>query len=554
MAMPEPSAPAAAPRSGLTGALRTVVLAAILLLPVAFLMGAFDRLLAPSPRPGSGPELSGSAALENAARLVKSLPARTDALALAAQATPEGHWRFVNRSGEVFTAGTPDEMKRAILVLHPEAKGSVHLALYVTEDTVLRRAAATKALPASTELFVVVGQESYRLVRRGDGASERFFAEVRPHLLIEMADRRLFGEAVWQLARPLSKAEIRVLALEPGGPATLSAAPRIDPVSRRPLIDVVDPGNLAAAMGVVSGQTLLLTGRIERELLYFQPASGGERSLVLKDLFKAAEAADVNLIVLHAAATPRQPGGRNWLWQTVEVAGLEEARQRSRLADFLNGLGAPNRRMAAIALPVGGRALLDVTPAGDVPGSPLTRGVGDFFSGIVNDLTGRVVPTGVKANLRSAERQQEFDRRWLPGVPSVAQFAYLALMFIGLFGVPVSRVWWVRVWPPEAPAEYAGHVGLWAARAVRALAYVLVFLPLTAVVAAPHSLGAQVWDGVRTPMRFWRRLAGSRAPRAPKAAAPKPAGPDARLPPSPAGNFDWSVLEAPGPRQRTPNR
>ena len=269
-------------------------------------------------------------------------------MALAAQATQEGHWRFVNRAGEIFTAGTPDEMKRAVSVLHPEAKAGGRRPSTLPTTPSSATARRSRTLPASAELFVVYGSESYRVLRRVDGAVERFFAEVRPNLVVEMGDQRLFGEAAWQLARPLDKAGIRVLALEPGGPSTLSARPRIDTATKRALIDAIDPDSLPAAMGSVRGQTLLITGRIERELLYVQPSSGPERSLLLKDLFQASEDADVNLIMLQAASTPRQPGGRNWLWLTVEVTGLEAAMQRARMADFLNALGAPSRRLAPL--------------------------------------------------------------------------------------------------------------------------------------------------------------------------------------------------------------
>jgi hypothetical protein len=262
----------------------------------------------------------------------------------------------------------------------------------------------------------------------------------------------------------------------------------------------------------------------------------------LKDLFKASEEADVNLIVLHASATPRQPGGRNWLWLTVEVKGLEQALQRARMADFLNALGAPNRRLAAIAMPVGGRALLDLAPADDLAGTGAARQVGDFFSSLVSDITGNVVTAAVQANLRSAERQEELDRRLVPGVPSSAQVVYLALFIVGLFGVPLSRVWWQRVWPREDAAEYAGRAGYWAARTVRALAYALVFMPLTAVAAGPLNLFVQVSDGVMAPVRLWRRLRGPRSAR--EAQGAKAAG-DGHPGPGPrAGHDDWAVLEA----------
>src|SRR5512145_876718 len=86
--------------------LRTVALAAVLLLPVAIVSGWLEKIAGTSVRPGAPI----SPALETAVRYVRGLPARGDTVALAAQGTPEGHWRFVNKSGEMFTVGTPDEM------------------------------------------------------------------------------------------------------------------------------------------------------------------------------------------------------------------------------------------------------------------------------------------------------------------------------------------------------------------------------------------------------------------------------------------------------------
>ena len=128
--------------------LRTVALAAVLLLPVAIVAGWLEKIAGTAVR--RGPPIS--PALESAVRYVRGLPARADVVALAAQGTPEGHWRFVSRSGEMYTAGAPDEMKRVVTVLHPEARPGARLSLYMTQDTVLRDRVALKALPAGRVL------------------------------------------------------------------------------------------------------------------------------------------------------------------------------------------------------------------------------------------------------------------------------------------------------------------------------------------------------------------------------------------------------------------
>jgi hypothetical protein len=471
---------------------------------LAKVMGAAEQAAPRTARLGGG-------ALENAAVHLRSIGAKADGPVLAAQATQEGHWRFVNKSGETFTAGTPEEMKRVASVLLPEAKADARLSLYVTEDTLFPNRAALKDLPKGTELNVVVRSESYPVLRRGDGAAEKLFAQVRPNLFVEMAERKAFEEAVWQLTRPLNKANVRVLALEPGGPSTLASSPRIDPGTKRATVDAIDPASLPAALGSVRGQTVLITGRVDGRLLWIQPATGNERSLLLADLFKAAEEADVNLVVLRAASTPRQPGGRNWLWQKVEVRGLEQAMEHARFADFLNALGGINTRMLASAAPSGRRTSLDIKPASDLASGPMQSPVGDLFSGIVSDITGRVVTTSLQASMRSAERQEELDQRVIPGIPSDYQLGYLALVLLGLLGVPVSRTWWRRLWPPEVVSEYAGQAGYQAARIIRAVVFLVLFLPLTAPVTAPYNLARQTYEAATAPVRWWRWLTGGRA-------------------------------------------
>jgi hypothetical protein len=484
-----------------------VMLAALLLLPVAVQANWLSKVAGTAEQAAPRAARSGAAAIDSAAAHVKALPVTSNGAALAAQATQEGHWRFVNKAGETFTAGTPEELARVATVLLPEAKTDIKLSLYVTQDTVFQYRAALKDLPKGTELYVVAGSESYRILRRGDGAAERLFAEVRPGLIVELAERASFDETIWQLARPLKSANVRILALEPGGPPRLASAPRTDPATKRTMVDVVDPASLPAALGSVRGQTVLVTGRVDGRLLYVQPASGAERSVLLPDLFKAAEEADVNLIVLRTASTPRQPGGRNWLWQRVEVRGLEQAMQHPTVADFLNALGGANTRMTVTSTPSGRRTAIDIKPTADFAG-PLQNPVGDLFSGIFSDVTGRGITTGLEANVRSAERQTELDQRLIPGIPSDFQAGYLVLIVLGLFGVPISRAWWRRLWPPEVATEYAGRAGYLAARTVRSAVFLLLFLPLTALVAAPFNLGRQVWEAATAPARLWRRLTG----------------------------------------------
>src|SRR5690606_23546477 len=127
------------------------------------------------------------------------------------------------------------------------------VALYLSEDTVFAQRAALKDLPADAELHVVVGKDAYRL-RRGTAADD-LAAEFRPGVVVRLTDRALFEETVYRLAKPLNRSDIRVLALETGGPARLSSAPRYDPATKAALVDQVDPTALPQALSGLRGQT-----------------------------------------------------------------------------------------------------------------------------------------------------------------------------------------------------------------------------------------------------------------------------------------------------------
>ena len=462
---------------------------------------------------GSEATRFGAVGLERATAVLERLPATAKGYALAAHATPEGHWKFVNREGEVFTAGTPDELKRAVPTLLPEAAADAKLAFYLDEDTVFGDRTLLRELPEGSSLYVVAGRDSYPLVRRSDAVPDALFAAVRPHLVVALSDRGLFEDAIAQLERPLSRASIRTLALEPGGPVTLSSSPRLDPQTKTALVDAIDPAELPGAMRSLRGQTVLVTGRTEENLLLFRPSSGAEQSLKLRDLIDAAADADVNLVILNAEA-PRQPGGRNWLWQRISVDGLDEALKRAMLGDFLDALGAGRGEFrASIDREGDGRVLIRAVP--DTSGAePITGLVGDWLSKVASNVTGNVVTSALEVHARDEERQVELDRRIVPSIPADYQIAYLVSLVAGFMGWGLARDWWQRIWPQEQRSEYRGAAGYRAAQAARLVAFLTVFLPLVGVPALLGSLALQVWEFAALPFRIVRRLS-SRTPASP---------------------------------------
>ena len=459
--------------------------------------------------------MSAVSALEHAAAHVKSLTvAKSGGTAIAAQATAEGHWTLVSRSGETFTSANAAEFARGIQLLAPEiAAAEGKLALYLTEDSVFAGRIGLKDLPKSAAVYMVRDKDAYRLIRRNDGSS--LFAEVRPGLVVEITERLLFDEALYQLARPVNRSGVRVLSLEPGGPASLSSVPRFEPSGTRALVDMIDPARFADALPRLKGQTALITGRVDGDTLFLQAAGSTERGVKLRELIAAAEAADVNLIVLRATSS-RQPGGRNWLWQTVEVRGLDDALKSATMSDFLASLGNGRAPFAVTVSQSGAgqigvlRTSLDLVPVRDVTSAmPTVAEVSGKLTELAGSVTGHVAIQAVSAHVRSSERQSELDRRIVPGVPSWAQGVYAMALFLGFFGATVSARWWARIWPPENRAEYGNGFGYWAARSIRGSLFYLVFMPLSGPLSAALAALQRLRTAALVPMRWWHQTRGS---------------------------------------------
>jgi hypothetical protein len=346
-------------------------------------------------------------------------------------------------------------------------------------------------------------------------APDRLLAEVRTHLLFEVTEPQALREILWQLDRKLEPASVRLLSLEPGGSRTLPAIAKRDATGRNLLPDAVDPFGLAKALPALKGQKVLIVGRLDKDLLWFQPRSGPEQSVLLQDVRDAAIASDIALVVLDSRL-PRQPGERTWTYLKVNVPGLDEAMKGATIGDFYNAIAAAQGKLVLrVREQTADRVRIEALPfkatwGGFGAAASETRGsqelsVGGILRDLVSGMTGSVATTSVHMDLRSKIRQSELDRRWLPGLPSTLQMTYGLLLALGLAAWPTAARWWGRIWPAEDRDEYGAGAGYWAARAIRGLIFVLMFVPLVAVVAFPCQVVASLAETVLMVMKSARQ-------------------------------------------------
>ncbi|MEZ5855084.1 MAG: hypothetical protein R3D67_10210 [Hyphomicrobiaceae bacterium] len=422
-------------------------------------------------------------------KYIRSLAVAPGRGVVGAMATDVGHWRLANRSGERFTAANKDELARAFEVLAPEASGeAARLAIYVDPNTLYRHASQLRALPHQALTWVVGRAKAYRLIALTDTKDRKFAIEFDANLLLAARDQSEFDEMAWQLSRPLQRASVRTLRLAPAGPTGIARLPTIDAANRRAEPDLVDPGHVGAGLASLTGQMVLISGQWQGARLVFTPESGASSSLGWTELEGAARRNDVNLIVV-GASSPRQPGTRNWLWQTATLSNVDAAVAQSQLGAFLVALAGDGPLVVRLKTAQQASLVLEVLPQTAHTGRPtgpldsLTDVVTGKLSELVSQTSGRIAVERLDLVLPTRARQAELDRRLVKWLPSNVQFTLAAILAAGLASLPVLLGWWHSIWPPEVRNEYAHATGYVTARLARWLIFAAVFVPLAALPA-----------------------------------------------------------------------
>jgi hypothetical protein len=450
----------------------------------------------------------------DAARLIARLPEEAKRGAIAAEALPDGAWRFKNAAGETVTAASADRVENALKILDagdPDTAISSRT-FYIDEDTAFLNADALAALPQGASFRLAIDGDSYGLLRLGTGADARQFIEINPRLVTELKDRALFDETLWQSRRAISPSNLRLLSLDPAADKTLVQAAARGPDGEL-VAEAVDPFALGSALGALRGQMAIVVGHVEAGLLRF--ASGEGQSIAVSELLKAAETNDVHLIVLDAIS-PKQPG-RTTLWlQTRTVAGLDAALATGRFGDFLAELARGQGRFIVTAeRVVSGHIRLSAVPAPpEVPkagdtgwgSAELTRTAGDVASRLAERLAGEVMTRAVTADLNDRNSQTDFDLRLVPGIPADTQVTYGLFWILGAIAFSETRRWWTaltRRFVPDLRTLRSGP------RVLAEAAYWTLFTPMVGTLSFPVFVARttirQVSDFVRMILRPFRR-------------------------------------------------
>jgi hypothetical protein len=377
-------------------------------------------------------------------------------------------------------------------ILSPLSEQAAQQVIVLAGETLFKDRSKLKALPPDAELSALIESRVYAVHKRLFEGVEQYSLDVGNGVRVPIRSRAEVHEMLWQLARPVDLAAIRVLALEPGATAILKRTGPSNPEPGRVTVEAVDPDRLPHMLTAVARGTVVISGRMNGSVLHFRPSSGPERTLILDELRRAAAASDVNLVVIESASA-RQPGTRNWFWQRVGLTRLDGPRTKPALPDLIGQLtgGVPVETNAVAISDL--RTSFQLSGLGRGAGGGWSAPMSETWRNLAPEVTGTIVASGLRLDVTSRSRQRELDSRFIPGIPSLVQVAYLCLLILGVAGTGVAREWWQRLWPLEARSDYARRAGYWAARSVRGALYLLVFMPLVAVVSAPVAMIRGTW-------------------------------------------------------------
>jgi len=447
---------------------------------------------------------------ETLAARIDDLDVPKSGLALAAHLGNNGHWTFINKKRERFTANSADEVARAIDVLGGQsiAGPKQGLTLVVAGDTLFRQVGSDDPLallPRRARLLALINGRALEVVALNGGKTKRALA-VRRNVLVPLTDAASTHEAVWQLNRQLRPKKLTVVTLVAGQPQPDGAPFRTSADGLAVRGEQVQGTRLAAALPALRQRTVIMTGRIDGDVLTFRSAAGLEETLDLSPVRAAAAAHDINLLLIHAP-TPRQPGARNWFWQRASVDGLNTVLQTATYADLLSGLAGQTSQMRVrVRRSTAKRTVLIADPATGADPTGV-RGIWDrIASELLSETVGTIVPSAFEADVTSSTRHRELGLRLVPMIPSGFQIGYLITLVLGVVGLRSARLWWFHVWPKESRREYASLIGYHAARSIRLIVFLAIFLPLVGLPAFVFELARMVW---RWSMLPWRLTAAA---------------------------------------------
>ena len=327
---------------------------------------------------------------------------------------------------------------------------------FVSPDDLFHSSKSTKLLAKIKGLHVITGTKTSLPVSRivGQNGAMHWGVEVRKGMIAATRDVGGFSQALFRMNHAFNPADIHVVSFSkkaPDFPDAINLAAR----GHVPDPTLINPVKLEGAFKALRGKKLIVSGKVEGDVLLVKTSTGVER-LPLRDLRAQARQANIDLIVL-GGKSATQPGKRA-LFGLNNDKRLAAAFSSERYGDFLTALGGRKRPMVMRLDAAGENHVIwrSVPPKPDSTPGLMERIEGQS---IVGEIAQAAVQAGLKSvrekdepsfsvelNVKNKHWQKELDGRIISLIPVGVQILLIVNLIAGLLAWATSSWLWEKIW------------------------------------------------------------------------------------------------------------
>ena len=360
--------------------------------------------------------------------------------------TPDGKSVPVHQ----FTGNTAEANKKATLLLSES-----HLPYSLD---------AFNKLPADVAINIKSRQgKTYSLA-----TSPRATKLIDNQISINISDISALKTAMWQLQRPISSSNMRLIQLADNPEVTL---PKQNYGSKIP-VDKVGTHQLLNALKTMRQQTFVISAKVENGFLMH-----GKEKIAVKDLEKVAADRDISLIILGSDEPKKTLQTLAKDWQKKKDDGSLNS---YTTGDFYNAF-APKNTSSPVPVEIDSSGKLRTALHFDHGGSA-TKAIQPQSSNLELALMPlHVLTKSVMLFQPNEARAKELDDRIHPAIPSWVHLSLIASLVIGLVAHKTSWFLYLKLWASPLRVNYRHWFPFTLRYLLHRLCFVLLYLPFLGI-------------------------------------------------------------------------
>lgn len=294
------------------------------------------------------------------------------------------------------------------------------------------------------------------------------------HISVNINDISALKTAMWQLQRPISSSNMRLIQLADNPDVTL---PKQNYGSKIP-VDKVGTKQLLNALKTMRQQTFVISAKVENGFLIH-----GKEKIAVTDLEKVAADRDISLIILGSDKPKKTLQTLAKDWQKKKDDGSLNS---YTTGDFYNAF-APKNTSSSVLVEIDSSGKLRTALHFD-HSSP-TKAIQPQSSNLELALMPlHVLTKSVTLFQPNEARAKELDDRIHPLIPSWVHLSLIASLVIGLVAHRTSWFLYLKLWTSPARVNYGHWFPFTIRYLLHRLGFVLLYLPLLGFISPLYIL------------------------------------------------------------------